>query len=566
VILFLVGRAEQGSVQTGIARDALAELLERLPFFPDEPIHTWASPSGQSVAAWVQHAPERVGDVKYASARENELALFAGRPIRWDDEDPLDPRAYLRPANEWAPLMDGRATALRVGEDGVLEVFSDALGAYPVFTTTGRGADWVSNNPELLHAVNGSDDIAPGVVASLLGGGWSLSGDPVWAQVKRLARGRVHRFGADDGPELLPQSSLLAMVDEPFDPAAAADTLVDTFRRLADWEGRPNVVPVTGGRDSRLVLAAAMKSGVPFTTNTGGEPGQPDVDIGRELASIAGVKHELIADDPHGSLYGTWSKAADLLALTAAGTASLSDALGFPFGPREGDLPLWHSGQGGEVARGYYDDKGDLFDAFTGRRPGRSAPLSEKGERLVREQIDDSLPPDLFYLLKRMGTWAGPSHGAVEYVRDTTSPLWSVRMIPHELAAGEGASERFHFEVLQQLAPELVDVRFEDGAGWAARQGELQRRVRRVRVLGGKVRGELRRRVDKGTRGQEGEGSDPFDRVIPDVRELLRANPTHPAWELLDKAAVDKLVRSNAAALDTMSRYYIWRLATVFTT
>jgi hypothetical protein len=386
---------------------------------------------------------------------------------------------------------------VRVAPDDVMEVFSDPLGAYPVFTTSKHGADWVSNNPELLHSLNGSDDLDESVVASLLGGGWSLTGDPVWAHVRRLGRGRVHRFGAGDGPELLPLSDVEAMAGTgELDAAAAAETLVETFRRLADWEGRPNVVPVTGGRDSRLVLAAAMRSGVPFSTNTGGEPGHPDVDIGRELASLAGVDHELIADDPHGSLYGTWRKAGDLLALTAAGTASLSDALGFPFGPREGDLPLWHSGQGGEIARGYYDDKGDLFDAFTGRRPGRSAPLSEKGERLVREQLDPPLSGDLFYTLKRMGTWAGPSHGAVEYVRDTTSPLWSVRMLPHELAlSGEGALLGFHRRVLEELVPDLVDVPFEDGAPWPGDTGGLSRRVRRARVLGGKVRGEAKRRL-----------------------------------------------------------------------
>ena len=37
----------------------------------------------------------------------------------------------------------------------------------------------------------------------------------------------------------------------------------------------------------------------------------------------------------------------------------------------------------------------------------------------------------LFYVLQRMGRWAGPTHGAVEYVRDTTSPLWHRRMLPH---------------------------------------------------------------------------------------------------------------------------------------
>jgi hypothetical protein len=35
-------------------------------------------------------------------------------------------------------------------------------------------------------------------------------------------------------------------------------------------------------------------------------------------------------------------------------------------------------------------------------------------------------------------------------------------------------------------------------------------------------------------------------------------------WAVLDRERVERLLSSDAAALDTMSRYYAWRLATVF--
>ena len=37
----------------------------------------------------------------------------------------------------------------------------------------------------------------------------------------------------------------------------------------------------------------------------------------------------------------------------------------------------------------------------------------------------------------------------------------------------------------------------------------------------------------------------------------------HPAWEVLDRARVESLLTRAPGALDTMSRYYVWRLATV---
>ncbi|MEA2480014.1 MAG: hypothetical protein QOJ07_1936, partial [Thermoleophilaceae bacterium] len=225
-----------------------------------------------------------------------------------------------------------------------------------------------------------------------------------------------------------------------------------------------------------------------------------------------------------------------------------------------------------------------LYSVFVGRRPGRDAPLGPDGERLVRDQVtawvDEVLGagarpedvPDLFYLLERMGAWAGPTHGCVEYVRDTTSPLWSARLLPHELAlpARERAREDFPLRVLERLAPDLVDLPFEHGGGWPSRQSELSRRAAAARVLAGKAGRELSRRIaarrprPAAAGGGAADPADPFAAVLADVRDTVLSIPSHPAWELLDRARVESLLARDATALDAMSRYYVWRLATVF--
>jgi hypothetical protein len=458
--------------------------------------------------AWLAH------DDAYVGAD----ALYSGRPIVWrgdvaDGRAPLDASFWRDPPVD---DLDGRYVGVR--SDG--RVFADALGAYPVY----RRGETVSNN---AYALRGSSSLRLDVLASLLGGGWSLSGDPVWEGVERIK---------PVPPQLTPD----------FDSERAAALLVAAVKGLADWPDRPSVVPVTAGRDSRVVLAAALAAGIDFETTTGGEPGHPDVEIGRELARVAGVPWRLIEHDPHGSVTSDWRRAAELLWLTSSGTASLSDAAGFPFGPRPGPRPLWHSGQGGEVARSYYGSDADadaLYRRFVGRRPGRAEILGPEGERLVREQIESfaSEAPagdlgDLFYLHRRMGTWAGPTHGAVELVRDTTSPLWSRRLLPDLLGAPSG---EFHKQVLERLAPQLARVPYE-----------------RPRSLLRKVAEELRRRV----RPQP----DPFDRILPGIRDAVLDQPQHDAWYVLDRPRVEALLASRAGALDTMSRYYVWRLATVF--
>lgn len=543
--LFVVGWSAERPVEAAAARRALELVVERLPFFPGTEVHTWTSPGGRSAAAWVQHPPELVGGVTYADQTPERIALWSGH------------RA-------------GRFAQVAAGDGGLITE-TDPMGSYPLYETTRDAAHWVSNNPTLLRA---GDDTDPAVTASLVAGGWSLAGDPVWRGVQRRP---------DNGPAL---DEIVAMLGRGLDAQAAADDLTDVTRALMDWPGRPNVVPVTAGRDSRLVLAAAMRTGIPFETNTGGRPGEPDVDVGRQLAAIARADHRLIADDPHGALHSHWRRAAELLVLTAGGTASLADAVGFPHGPREGPLPLWHSGQGGEIARGYYARvRGDtrealtdsIYSVFAARRPGRREPLNADGEALVRDQIGGWVGevldagasaedvPDLFYLLKRMGTWAGPTHGAVEYVRDTTSPLWHSRMLPHLLGlpARDRAAEAFHHRVLERLSPELAAA-----PGWFEPTTTLQRRAARARSLARKAAAEARRRMlrprARATPPGDAPPADPFAPVLAEVRQVVLGQASHPAWALLDRARTESLLTRVPAALDEVSRYYVWRLATVF--
>jgi hypothetical protein len=165
-----------------------------------------------------------------------------------------------------------------------------------------------------------------------------------------------------------------------------------------------------------------------------------------------------------------------------------------------------------------------------------------------------------------MATWAGPSHGCVEPVKDTTSALWSRRLLAHELGAStaERNRELFALRVLERLARELVDVPFADGRPWPARQGRLARRAGRARVLAGKLAAELQRRASRGGGGARPDGGDRFAPVHALVRDRVLSQPDHPAWAVLDRPRVERLLAAPPSALDTMSRYYVWRLAGVF--
>jgi hypothetical protein len=576
VNLFVVGSGP--GVEARQAEGALGRLLEELPFFPGRPIETWQT--GGTAAAWVCHE-----DFAYATERGNSLALFSGRPFRWtgdeeaDGRGPADASFFLEPAASWADSIDGRfASAAYDADARALELASDPVGAYPLFEAAVGGARWFSNSAAVLREVAGDAGLRLDSVAGLVGGGWPLDGHPIWAGIERVEPGVVLRLTADgeERRRLFPAEELAHLPGRGLDADAASRRLTAATAALADWPGRPNVVPVTGGHDSRIVLGAALEAGFDFEGVTGGAPDDADVRIGKELCELVGVPHSLLPADPHGNMWTDHRRAARTVRLTAGGTASLADAAGFPLGPREGAPPLWHSGQGGEIGRAYYGGGEGLsaaeltrrlYDAFTARRPHRRELLSPAGRAIVERQLGDWVDtqlacgvaradvPDVFYFDRRMKTWAAPTHGCVEYVRDTTSPLWSRRVVADLLAppADERARYAYHSAMRGRLAPQLAPVAFEGGHATG--------RISRARRLAEKAGREALRRV----RGaQPPTGGDPFDPILADVREQVLAAASHPAWEVLDRARCETLLSRSAVSLDEMSRYQVWRLATLF--
>lgn len=585
--LFLFVR---GAVDADAAAEALGSVAADLPYLDGASLRTWRAPSERATLVWMAHPPERVGGVEYVRARERAVSLFAGRP--------------LGSLEDWDAL-EGRCTAARYDDDtGALEVFSDPLGAYPVFIA--RSA--VSNSPEVLRRLFRTTAIDPGAVASLVAGGWPLSGHPIWADVRRVPRGAVLRLdGSEHVRELLPAGAIADwFAPRELDAEAAADAIVATLRGLAEWPGRPDLVATTGGRDARVVLAAACRAGFDFRAVTIGGDGDPDVELARVLCERMGVAHERLPEPPGG--VPDHHRAAERTAIIGGGAAAAEAPGGIPRDAVPGPLVLWHSGQGGEIGRAIYGAAppggpaavvDQLYRAFAARRPGRPELLSAEGEQMVRAELDawsgELLAaglsvadlPDAFYLLQRMSHWAAMGHSVVEWIRDTTSPLWSTRVIPHMLALPleQRARDGFHLEVLRVLAPELVDVPFADGTGWATAESRWRLRRRRAARLAARASAEARRRLDWARAARTAPppaavpppaagparalsdpppaGADPLVTLMADVREWVRAAPDHPALAVVDRERALPLLERPPITLDFVRHAQVMRLATI---
>jgi hypothetical protein len=600
--LVLLGWAPSGAIDADRAEASFAGLLRELPFHSLGPTKEWGAPSGRLVAFCAGHGSGQTGGTTYAHFEADRLAMYSGRPFVWtaefaaDGRQTLDPRFYLQPPEAWIEALDGRCLVARYDDrTATLDLYTDHLGASHLYTATDGRTQWFSNNAELLRRLLKSRTTAPLALASLVGCGWSLGGQPFWQEVRRLPRGGCSfRPEGETHRDLHPKGAPEALFEGGFVAEAAARTLVAVIQALADWPGRPSVVSLTGGRDSRLVFAAALQAGLDFEARIiVGEGGSdtPDARTARSLCAIEGRQLE-VARSRH---VATVAEAGRALRLCAPGTLSLDlawSALNRPSGSGVPDaapdrpLTIVHSGHGGELARAYYG-LGDQDPALVARGLYRHIthrwprpPLTKEGGQLVeayvtrwvREQVGVGVAPahlpDLFYLDERMNSWVGGSHGFDEYMADLTSPLWTPRLLPHQfgLPAADRARELFHFHVLNALDSELARAPFAgSNPSWPTFDGTRttrSRHVQRARRLAGRAGRELRRRY----RYRVGNGPSPGSQTgLAEAAALAReAAPerSHEAWDVIDRKRALRVLARDPAALDARSQRTVWRLAT----
>ncbi len=568
--IFLVIWSPAGDVELAEANAELNGLLPELPQPCPNVVNTWLAPSRRAGLVWAAHSGPSVGGVRYVHRESQRFSLFTGRPFRWtgveraDGRRPLDPSFYLRPSGEWIDDLDGRCAVVRYDDrDRALEVWSDPLGAYPLFWCDRAGTISISNSVELLGRALGRPSVDLGAVATMLACGWSLRGSLVEG-VARVERGAVMTWRPRRRPSVrrqLTTRKIVSMMGAGFDPELAADQLVAATSALADWPGRPSVLRLSGGRDSRLLLAAALAAGIEFEVSTDGRNGSPDLRIARWVCKAAGV--ELRANVP--AEYEAWDRwmleTAPMLGLTAGSAISVQDASGY-FDGAKNALPLIFNGQGGEIARANYGIEQVAHEGLWRRlfmSAGRSRVselarnifsrvahsvdlLTARGQEAVehsfvtfvesalagRAQAEDVR--DLFYLQQRMAGWAAIGHGCVEYVKgDNVCPLWSRQLLPQQLGAPleRRAAEYFPQAVLEVLAPRLVSIPYVEWAPIDAPTG-------------------------------------PRSALQQQLRGFVDQHPALPLWEVLDRQRVKQLAATPPSSLDFVDDMRLCRLATAF--
>jgi hypothetical protein len=413
--------------------------------------------------------------------------------------------AALLDARDMAELLDrpgarlpddvaGEYAIARLYPDGTLEVFGDPAGLHQLFHAE-RGPPIIASRAAFVAALAG--ERRPDRDSALWLGtiGYRVGLASGWAGVRQLAQGATLTADAA-GTRIVRQPPTLPD-SRGFDADLLAEGLEQAKAaiRLATGDG-PLDLPVTGGKDSRVVLAIALAAGLRdrLTLVTRGYAGHPDVVVAAAIAARIGVPHR--REPPLGSDQPADLGPQEMLARlrmiafqTDGGMGGWDNVLGSGIGR---DTVV--SGHLGEVLKAYAKrpPEGALdpasmvrlqapFDPMELLRPIARARLAAALDRQMEQDraagAEEADLPDLFYWRNRVPNWLGGIRGVKSFERQPLLPLGvpALMQLAFRMTAVERKAELAHYKLVEAAAPELLDLPFAHqswhpslGAGMAA--------------------------------------------------------------------------------------------------
>lgn len=250
----------------------------------------------------------------------------------------------------------------------------------------------------------------------------------------------------------------------PLAPEAFRITAKDICVQVADYiacfskDGKLSS-HLTAGYDSRMVMAAVLKSGVDakFTTiNAKGDGARIDVHVAKRLAKKVGVEYETITyEEPSEDEVSEW--------LERAGHCINDAVVGLCRTVKNNDTGMFTlTGSCGEVGRSFYWVDGDI--GSIGLDPSQlikrlgfkesSLLMSEAMHWLSRFPENEKRTNilDNAYIDLRLGCWAGPSMSGHLIPKPTISPFNSISVYRAMLAQEE------NYRYSQQFAVDFISA------------------------------------------------------------------------------------------------------------
>jgi asparagine synthase (glutamine-hydrolysing) len=512
------------------------------------------------------------------------VAIHTGWPISRSGAYPATDDAEL--ASRWPSLiedLEGVYAAVRLTFDPpTLELLTDPLGVGQVYITQQGRAWFLGNSVRALVGVTGPGGPDLESAAMFLSAGWAGGAHTLDRSVSVVPRAQSWVWtGAAAEPTRRtywspPTGAGTSRARVPRGEVTRLATFLSALSGHAVGPGGEGRLLLTGGRDSRIVLALMLAGGVRPRCFTSGPPSSPDVMLARRLASHVGSTHatrEIAAAD----IVRAWDGAAPRMVARFDGLVSLWSIAGDLVDASE-EEPVSFMGLGGEVAKEFYGDsrfvltRPDADRVYAQMAPilarthggllRREVPgiVERHARAVIARSIEQGTPPEnlatAFYTEERLRRWSGSNlrMGAGEVVvpmfaRPFVEAAWS-------LAPASRLLEVLHRDLLQVLRPDLLEIPFDRGPLSRFPRARIVRwrleamagRVLPWRVVSRLVR---RRRVPDVMRVERTEW---LGRVLPRIRERCLDHGDHFLWDLVDRATFERITAPRADRTRVLSQ------------
>ncbi|AXT85845.1 hypothetical protein C6I20_12055 [Aeromicrobium sp. A1-2] len=323
-------------------------------------------------------------------------------------------------------------------------------------------------------------------VQSLLG--WQIETRTPFAQVRKIPPGARATLCRGRLTMHVEAPARVTPTEDPQDAPRRAAELLSSFVTECLDDHPDTVLQLTGGQDSRILLAAIPRNRrSTVEAMTLAVPGSPDVAIATRLAAEFGMKHRVVE---LAGLGGLSDHDAYTLCVSAARDLDCAaDPVGFAtlrWAESSVDQQPRLAGLGGEVARGFYYfgptarvgvsrhlasalghwrmfpnervDAGSLTPEFA--TMARGCAVDGIHRALAAGSDDWWTATDEFYLWQRMQRWAGTLASATCFDRIVINPMLDHGFL--EIARGlppeAKKNMRFLSRILLELDADLADV------------------------------------------------------------------------------------------------------------
>jgi hypothetical protein len=279
----------------------LAE-LRSVPTNPDTLRPAWSPPGGPLHVVDSDRFQIRAGGLAATCLRGTSIVegeecgwIVLGMGFRH-----VDSSARLLAESEWSAILssprpdltslDGHFVIVR-WSDTELECFSDQLGMRTLYIAERPGGGCViATRQDWLAQRTGRRSVS----LAALGGHWLLANpmasDALVEGVRRLGAGGYFRYRDDR----------MTLEERPWAPSSNEDRepvgILQHFLHPEGLGGRTLSLGLSGGLDSRVLLALLVAGGGPIATHVFGDESDPDVVVSRRIAKGEGLEQRHLDD------------------------------------------------------------------------------------------------------------------------------------------------------------------------------------------------------------------------------------------------------------------------------